>query len=117
LVVAIFRADIVLCPLGRLCPSVVVELGAGPICRNLGDLKLAVIVWIGILLAIFDERGAVDNERKPCGVGRGRDIAAGRVGYLSDDAPSPICWLRSPIYFSPESVSLKSFASMAIVNG
>ena len=84
--VAVLRAGIVLCRLGRLCPSVAAELGAGPICRNLGDLKLAVIVWIGILLAILVEWGAVDNERKPCGVGRGRDIAAGRVGYLSDDA-------------------------------
>ena len=73
--VAVLRAGIVLCRLGRLCPSVAVELGAGPICRNLGDLKLAVIVWIGILLAILVEWGAVDNERKPCGVGRGRDIA------------------------------------------
>ena len=31
--------------------------------------------------------------------------------------PSPICWLRSPMYSSPELVSLKSLASMPMVRG
>ena len=50
------------------------------------------------------------------------DVIGGYTDYSDDTIPelrppSPICWLPSPMYSRPESVSLKSLASTAMVRG